>query len=262
MTSFMFWNLFEVAHDVRAGEESRWRQQVEVVRRYRPDVLAITEGWDWHLDDGALFGRAVKEFGYTDGVLYEAKTRCDTAVMWGDGVGAVDVRRQPLTEAWWHGFLRVTLQLPGEPGPLVVVVSHFNPFDPTLRRIEASWLRKTLDQVDRGVLVMDANCVPPGDPAAPFQLGRNLPGDPIDDRLPLECLAASGLVDIGAALGDRTPTFGYYRAAPDQTQHEGNLVRLDQAWATRGVTASAYRVIDDPETDTASDHRPITFTLE
>lgn len=257
MTTLMFWNLYDVAHDLRAGDETRWRQQVEVVRRHSPDILAITEGWDWHLDDKGLFLRAVRDFGYADGALYQAKTRCDMAVMWREGTESVAVKRQPLAEAWWHGFLRVTLQIPDRAEPLTVLVSHYNPFDPTLRRIEASWLRMQLHNVEHGVLVLDANCIAPGDPEPPATLSRNLVGEETGDRTPLAVLEAAGLTDVGASLGDRTPTLGYYRkpgVVPAQ-------VRLDQAWVTSAVTVTEYQVVQDPETDTASDHRPILISL-
>lgn len=261
MATMMFWNLFEAAKDVRAGDETAWRQQTEIINSHRPDVLAITEGWDWHLEDEALFRRALRDFGFDHGVLYEAKTTCDMALMWREGTEFVDVRRQPLTAAWWHGYLRVTLRLPGQPDPTVIMVSHFNPFDPTLRRIEASYLRPALVRAKRAVLVMDANTVAPGDPEPAPSLARNLPGEDAD-RTPLACLAQAGLVDVGAAAGDRRPTFGYYDK-PDLPP--AGPVRLDQAWATPSVAISGYRVLDstdeDPHIDTASDHRPIWFEI-
>lgn len=259
MTTFMFWNLHEAAHGLRCGDETQWRQQVAQVQRHRPDVLAVTEGWDWHLDDEALFRRALTDFGYQHGELYEAKTRCDMAVMWNDPITCRLVERQPHREAWWHGHLRVTLDLPDQERPLVLMVSHLNPVDPTLRTIEGSWLRNRMQHTDHGVLVMDANTAPPGDVEPEPHPSRNPVGSPTCDRRALAALSECGLVDVGASFGDRRPTHGYFDLGP---QTPAAPIRLDQAWATPSVRLVDYDVVDDhPDSDGASDHRAIRFTI-
>ncbi|HLT60630.1 MAG TPA: endonuclease/exonuclease/phosphatase family protein [Microlunatus sp.] len=261
MITFMFWNLHEAAWSLRAGDDKQWRKQVEVVRRHRPDVLAVTEGWDWHLDDRRLFRRALADFGYPAGELYQAKTTCDMAVMWRDGIELVERRDQPHEQALWHGWMRVALQLPGQPEPFVLMVAHLNPFDPTLRRIEGSFLRVWMEQTRSGLLVMDANSAAPGDPEPEPHPSRNLPGEEIGDRTPGELLAQSGLIDVAASRSDRRPTYGFFAA----TGPAPAPIRIDQAWATPGVDVVDYRVLDsdlvDPEIDTASDHRPIRVTI-
>lgn len=265
MTSLMFWNLFETSRELRNGDDQHWREQVAVVNRLQPDILAVTEAWDWQHDDQALFHRAREEFGYTDGVFYEAKTNCNMAVFWRSGTELVSSSGQPQQVAFWHGYLRATLSLPGASEPLTLVVAHLNPFDPTLRRIEGSWLRVALQGKTRGLLVMDANTVPPGDPEPPSSPNQNQVGDPHCDRTPLAGLAEAKLIDVGAALDDRQPTFGYY--GREQSGDFGpRPLRLDQAWATPALNLTEYRVIDGtqgcPETDSASDHRPIMIDFD
>ena len=260
MTTFMFWNLVEVSREVRQGDETHWHQQGAVVRNHHPQVLAITEGWEWHRDEQALLHRARTEFGYDHAELYASKTGCNMAVMWRDGITLETVYRQPQELAFWHGFMRVDLNLPDSERPFSLVVSHMNPFDPTLRRIEGSWLRQRLPATGHGALVMDANCIPPGDPEPAWSPTRVLPGEEVCDRAPLQTLADVGLVDVGASRGDRTPTAGYFNGDDFRS---GPQVRIDQAWVTPSVTIKDYRVIDstevDPDIDTASDHRPIWF---
>ena len=82
MTAVMFWNLFESGRRLLSGDDRLWREQVRAVRRWRPDVLAVTEGWQWDLGDAALFHRAMAEYEMTDGWLYRAKTGCHMAIMW------------------------------------------------------------------------------------------------------------------------------------------------------------------------------------
>lgn len=259
MTSLMFWNLWTVSHELRAGDETRWRQQVAVVRRHAPDVLCVTEGWGWDLDDRALFERAKADLGYPHGVLHEAKTGCHMAVLWCAGITLLAEHHQPHAESWWHGYYRVVLEVPDQPRPLAVVGTHLNPFDPTLRRIESSWLRVALPASDHGVLVMDANTVAPGDPEPEPGPSTHQLGSETADRTPLAALAAAGLVDVGAALGDRSPTTGHL--VSDERGVVDRAMRLDQAWVTPSVQVRGYAVVRDPETETASDHRPILLEL-
>lgn len=175
----------------------------------------------------AFFRRALRDFDFADGALYEAKSGCNMAVMWREGAEALEVHGQPVSQAWWHGYLRVTLRLRKGGEPVVVMVSHLNPFDPILRRIEGSWLRVMMSQTSRGLLVLDANAVAPGDPEPEPYPSRNLPGEPIGDRTPLAALAESGLVDVGASFADLRPTFGYYDHGPTVPRVP---LRIDQAW--------------------------------
>lgn len=256
MTTIMFWNLYEAAHDLRNGDATQWERQVSLVRRHRPDILATTEGWNWHLDGEALFRRALTDFGYAHGELYQAKTNCDMAVMWNDPISCRSVDRVPREVAMWHGHMRVTLDVPGQPEPFAVVVSHLNPFDPTLRTIEGSHLRNRMVHTPHGVLVMDANTVAPGDPEPMARPNRNQVGESVCDRRALIGLADIGLVDVGARAGNRSPTVGFYGGV------EFDPVRIDQAWATPSVRLAGYEVItDDPDADAASDHRAIRFTI-
>jgi hypothetical protein len=110
---------------------------------------------------------------------------------------------------------------------------------------------------------MDANAVAPGDPEPAPSLSRNLPGQPIGDRTPLESFAQIGLIDVGASFDDRRPTWGYYDDGPNVPR---TPLRLDQAWATPSVNLTGYDVLDDaatnPGIDTASDHRPIRVEFQ
>jgi hypothetical protein len=263
MVSLMFWNLFESGLALRSGDPGMWRRQVSIIQDSNVDVIALTEGWDWHRDEQSLFRLALNDYGFSDGVLYEAKSGCNMAIMWKDGTSPLAVHRQPLSQAWWHGYMHVTLQMRGLAAPVTIMVSHLNPFDPTLRRIEGSWLRTMMLQFDRGVLVLDANAVPPGDPEPAPHSSRNLPGSPIGDRTPLESLADIGLIDVGAAFGDRRPTWGYYDHGPKVPK---TPLRIDQAWATQSLSLKSYAVLENAavhtDIDTASDHRPIRIEFQ
>ena len=262
MTSLMFWNLYTAGRESMAGDDQRWDEQVAVVQRHRPDILAVTEGWEWDNDDRALFRRAQEQFGYQHGELYEAKTGCHMAIFTNDPIQIAHFRGQPQAQTFWHGGYRATLSIPGTERPFTVVGTHLNPFDPTLRRIEGNFLRVHLPVHEHGVIVMDANTTAPGDPEPPFGVNSHQLGEEKADRAAVDVLATIGLTDVGAHFGDRSPTCGYYRRSG--TAEAGavqKLVRIDQIWATPSVELKGYRVIDDvsvdPELDHASDHRPV-----
>ncbi|MCK2240096.1 MULTISPECIES: endonuclease/exonuclease/phosphatase family protein [unclassified Crossiella] len=266
----MFWNLYERPDEEQPDGRTRREQQAAVIRRVQPDVLAVTEGWGWATDSTEEFAEAFEAFGFSHGddhvELYSSKTRCcmALAVARRSGIQVVRAYHQPQAEAWWHGYLQVTLGLPRH-GQVELIVAHLNPYDPTLQRIESSWLRNTLRPGLPSLIVMDANCVPPGDPEpdlsvkAAHQIGNSRQlGAELVDRAPLEALAASGWRDVGAEFGNRRPTAGYY--SPNDVPR-----RLDLAWTAQGLAVSGYRVLDDlqadPELNTASDHRPLIIEL-
>lgn len=262
MTTLLFWNLYEAGLEAAKGDDRRWQEQVAVVRRHAPDVLCITEGWRWDANDRELFERAKRDFGYQHGELYEAKTGCHMAIFWNEPIELIDFHGTPQVQAWWHGGYRATLRIPGQAEPFVVVGTHLNPFDPTLRRIEGSFLRVMLPARRHGVIVMDANAVPPGDPEPAFDIGTHQLDSEVADRGAVEVLAAAGLIDVGAHRGDRTPTTGHVFTPGGAA---GRPIRLDQVWMTPSVQLSGYGVVTDtvahPELDHASDHRPVWIEL-
>lgn len=265
MTSLMFWNLFEAGLEAAAGDHVRFDQQVAVVGRHQPDILAITEGWRWELDDRALFRRAQAEFGYDHAELYEAKTGCHMAVFARAPITIAGFMGQPHLQALWHGGYAAVLAIPGMERPFKLVGTHLNPFDPTLRRTEGNFLRVHLQAGDHGVIVMDANTTAPGDPEPPFSVSSHQLDSEVADRASVEVLAQGGLIDVGAHFEDRRPTCGYYRGAA-QTGAVDRTTRLDQIWATPSVGLRSYQVLEDlstdPELDHASDHRPVWLEFD
>ncbi|MBP2478624.1 endonuclease/exonuclease/phosphatase family metal-dependent hydrolase [Crossiella equi] len=270
----LFWNLFEAGVDqVLRLDDSRWRLQVELVRELAPDVLLTTEGWAWQYAGEELFTRAKLGFDM-DGVLFPAKTGCDQAVFWRPGIRAEGVDRLPHEQAQWHGRGRVDLRLPGWPEPVAFVVAHLDPFSPTNRLIESDHLRNWLPTDRPVVLGMDANSLAPGDPEpewndVPARKLHNhlLPGTSTADRRPVTALLGDPerplLVDAGAHLGDRRPTFGQH--PPYEAERRIDLLLISPALVGRLVS---YTPVEDkslyPVADRlgASDHRPVLIELE
>ena len=141
MTTLMFWNLFEAGKEAAAGDTGRFAEQVAVVRRHRPDILCVTEGWQWDADDRSLFRAAQEAFGYDHAELYESKTGCHMAIFTRDPITITGFVGEPHLKAFWHGRYVATLSIPGMTQPFRVVGTHLNPHDPTLRRTEGNFLR-------------------------------------------------------------------------------------------------------------------------
>ncbi|MFD8985946.1 endonuclease/exonuclease/phosphatase family protein [Streptomyces sp. NPDC059564] len=268
----MFWNLYEAGIERLAGRDERWQAQCALVGALRPRVLLTTEGWGWHRDDGALFEDAKAAFGM-DGELFTAKTGCHQAVFWQRDIEPVAAERPPPELTHWHGHGLATLRLPGWTTPLRFLVAHLDPFSPTGRRIESDHLRRHADPSLAPLVVgMDANSLPPGDPEPDWSLvprhrraDHLLDGTGRSDRAPLRRLLGDPrdplLVDAGAHLGDRSPTFG--TLPPGEAERRIDLLLLSPSLLPGLVSYAS----PDPWPERhggrppASDHRPVTIRL-
>ncbi|GLW00579.1 endonuclease/exonuclease/phosphatase family protein [Streptomyces lavendulae] len=270
---FMFWNLYEAGIERLAGRHERWLAQCELVAALRPRVLLTTEGWGWHRDDRALFEDAKSAFGM-DGELFLAKTGCHQAVFWQRDIEPLGTERPAPELTHWHGHGLATLGLPGWTTPLRFLVAHLDPFSPTGRRIESDHLRRHADPALPPLVVgMDANSLPPGDPEPDWsrvprhrRADHLLDGTARADRAPVTRLLGDPsdplLVDAGAHLGLRSPTFG--TTGPGEEAQR----RIDLLLLSPGLVPGllAYGT-PDPWPDrragrpAASDHRPVTIRL-
>jgi endonuclease/exonuclease/phosphatase family metal-dependent hydrolase len=268
----MFWNLYETGIERLRGDDERWKAQCALIAALRPRVLLTTEGWGWHREDRALFEDAKTAFGM-DGELFTARTGCHQAVFWEPDVERVAVERPIPEPAHGHGHGLVTLRLPGWSTPLRFLVTHLDPYSPTVRRIEAEQLRHHADPALPPLVIgLDANCVPPGDPEPDVTRAARhrrddllLPGGRLADRTPLATLLGHPddplLVDAGARLGDRSPTYGEF--LPGEAERRIDLFLLS---ASLVPSLAAYHAPDPRPKPRdgrplASDHRPVTVRL-
>jgi endonuclease/exonuclease/phosphatase family metal-dependent hydrolase len=208
------------------------------------------------------------------GTLFVSKTGCHQAIFWQHDIEPLRTETQPHELAQWHGYGCAVLRLPGRAEPLRFVVAHLDPYSPLSRCIESDRLRGFVgaDPDTPTVLAMDANTVPPGDPEPDWstlpdhRLGNHLlPDASAADRAPVQRLLGSPgrplMHDVGAHLGDRSPTFG--APAAGDPWRRIDLFLLSPALLPQ---AAAYRVVTDPRLDparelVASDHRPIELLL-
>lgn len=262
----MFWNLYASPRVLLADGRTRREQQAAVIARHAPDILVTTECWRWMTSQGQELEETHRLFGTWDEItLHGAKTGGDMAVWTRDSSILISEESQPQEEALWHGYMRMTYRIP-KLGPVDIITAHLHPFDPITRHMEISALRNAIALNRQVLILMNANCTPPGDPEpdinkVPLNKRGNqiLPGQSTVDRTPLEALASAGLLDVGAEFDpQRQPTAGYYDPSDP-------LRRLSQAWRTPSMAVRSYRVLNDlsfdPELPTASDNYPILVTL-
>lgn len=247
------------------------RQQHELLRFQRPDVVCLQEIWD---DSKNLAGlrRHVATIGDALGMHAMAvpapRSFCHMAILWRPEFTALSQRSHSLT--LWHGLGVVHLDV-GAAVALRVAVTHLPPWDPEQRLSDARTVAGLLDDPGQAsVIAGDWNTFGADstyDPEPQWsklrhgKLWRHIRWDddpdapPQADRRPAQLLHRSGLHDAAP-----------YLRAPWQATggHLGDDMprRLDAFWTTRPQALRGYRVIDTPATRLLSDHLPIQIDLD
>lgn len=245
----MTWN-------IKTGGGARLPAIAAVVRRERPDILALQElrgfdrrrmagfadalGMDAHL--------APSHFGQAVAVLVKAPLRI--------------TGRRSVSWALHHAAAVVTVD-----DSLTVVSTHLNPFSPSRRRREAIWLTAKYARRGDVLLAGDLNSLDPfGDHDAavaaletPYRKRHLNP----DGSVSTDAMAAfrrGGFTDLWPLTGE-----GDGRTAPT-TQGGGaefSGMRLDYILASPSMArrAGLSRVVRGGETEYASDHYPLVSTF-
>ena len=191
----MTWN-------IKNGGGDRLDAIMAVIRRERPDVLALQElrGFDQPRRMGAFAGRigmtphlARSAFGQPVAVLVRPPL----------GMTARAAVR------WRLHHAAAVAVVPTAAGPLTVVSTHLNPFAPYRRMREARWLAARYGSARRlVVLAGDLNALDPGTDhteelaglAPRYRRRHQDPGGGADTRA-IAAFAAAGFVDLWAPLG-------------------------------------------------------------
>jgi endonuclease/exonuclease/phosphatase family metal-dependent hydrolase len=246
------------------------RQQHELLRFERADVVCLQEIWD---DSGDLSGldRHVATLADALGMRAMAvparRSHCHMAILWRPEFAALSQRGHGLT--LWHGLGVVQLDV-GAAVPLRVAVTHLAPWDPEQRLADARTITGLLDDPGQATVIAgDWNSFgaddsydpePDWSTLPPHKVWRHVrwnddPNAPLRaDRRPAELLRRCGLHDAAAHL--RTawqPTGGHMGADLSR--------RLDAFWTTRPQALRGYQVIDTPATRLLSDHLAIRIEL-
>jgi endonuclease/exonuclease/phosphatase family metal-dependent hydrolase len=246
------------------------RQQHELLRFERPDVVCLQEIWD-DSDDLSDLDRHVATLADCLGMRAMAvparRSHCHMAILWRPEFAAMSQRSHDL--ALWHGLGVVQLDV-GAAVPLRVAVTHLAPWDPEKRLADVRTITGLLDDPGQATVIAgdwnsfgaDATYDPEPDWSRlpSHKIWRHLrwnddPDTPPQvDRRPTELLRRSGLHD--AAVHLRAP----WQATGGHMDTD-LLRRLDACWTTRPQALVDYEVIDTPVARLLSDHFAIRVGL-
>lgn len=247
------WNLLSGGTD--HGDDARLRRQMRRIAAEKPGVVMLQELNDFDRDGDRLMHLAEDLLGGMRGFLARSPHGCHLGVFIREGAGLRVIRtRHEQRLPYWHGVACVEVEADGF-SRLLLASAHLAPSSPAQRQIEAEAFKLIAES---GALIAagDWNAIPAGDPE-PQPAGHD--GEHIRrklDRGPARALEGAGLTDVGAHLGDATPTVGHWGA--DKLAY-----RCDRFYTNlpAGMIAS-HQVITDA--DDCSDHRPViaAFNLE
>jgi exodeoxyribonuclease-3 len=254
---FMTWN-------IKTGGGTRLSAIVAVLRRERPDLLALQELRDFHRDDARRMREVADALGMT-AHLAPSVFGQPVAIL---ARPPLSLSRPKAVRWQLHHAAAVAVVGTGR-GPLTVVSTHLNPFSPYRRFREARWLSaRYASRKNLVVLAGDLNALDPGtDHTAELAdlprlyRRRHLAPDGTADTRTMAAFAEGGFVDLWSVAGG-----GDGRTAP--TTRGGGAefsgMRLDYVLGSAGVAARArdMRVVRGNETEFASDHYPVTTTLD
>jgi endonuclease/exonuclease/phosphatase family metal-dependent hydrolase len=247
------------------------RQQHELLRFERPDVVCLQEIWD-DSDDLSALDRHVVTLADALGMRAMAvpaqRSHCHMAILWRSEFTALSQLSHGLT--LWHGLGIVQLDV-GAAVPLRVAVTHLAPWDPEKRLADVRTITGLLDDPRQATVIAgdwnsfgaDGSYDPEPDwsKLPRHKLSRHVRWNddpntpPRADRRPAELLHRCGLHDAAVVLqAPWQPTGGHMGADLSR--------RLDAFWTTRPQALRGYRVIDTPVTRLLSDHLPIGIDLD
>jgi endonuclease/exonuclease/phosphatase family metal-dependent hydrolase len=247
--SFATWNL---KGGPDSEDDARLRRQMALLAARGLSVAAVQECKDWERGNLRTFHLAERLLGMRGFLSESAHHGCHLAVFVREGAGLrVLEQRHERGNEWWHGVACVLVEVEGLSQPLQLASCHLAPSSPERRLAEAEAFALV---TERGLTVAggDWNALPAGDPE---------PTGPVTgkhrrklDRRAAQALEELGLLDVGACLGDTTPTVG----------HASKLAlayRCDRVYATLPVAAvTGHEVITCA--DGESDHRPVIAELD
>ncbi|MBM2622093.1 endonuclease/exonuclease/phosphatase family protein [Actinoplanes sp. LDG1-06] len=253
---FMTWN-------IKTGGKGRLDAIATVIRRERPDLLALQELRGFDRDDGRVMRELAGATGMT-AHLARSFLGQPVAVLVREPLEIVE--RAAVRWRLHHAAAIVTVATPA--GRLRVVSTHLNPFSPPRRRREAVWLAHRYNPAKMPTIVAgDLNGLDPGTdhtetlrPQPGFLQARHLAADGTADTRAVAAFVDAGFTDLWKVAGSGSPlTVPTTRGGG----REFSRMRLDYVMASPRIAEGAKDmvVVRGDETEFASDHYPVRVEL-
>jgi endonuclease/exonuclease/phosphatase family metal-dependent hydrolase len=241
---------------IDGGSQDRLDRQLDLLAAAELDALLCTEATHWFDHGRRGLHHAAARLGMRPLWVRAPRHDCNLVVFVRPDRLQVLEERHERGHPWWHAQARVVVRVAGLHEPLWLVGSHFAPFNPEIRLVEA---RATAELGDRPtVLAGDFNDEGLGDlPTdwAALPAHEALRHADVYGESAATLLHRAGFVDVSAALfpdpRDRTHTAGMSRAP----------VRCDRIYVSERLSGSpvAHRTVTDA--DSLSDHRLVVAEL-
>ncbi|MET8981662.1 endonuclease/exonuclease/phosphatase family protein [Streptomyces sp. NPDC004539] len=271
------WNLFNGGIDSGLNQdvEQRFDDQIGILARLHPDILALQECTRWDKDGRADTVAAELGLSITEMACSRVGNgRNHTMLLHNPRRFALLDAQLRGTQVFHHALIRAHLRPHDAPSDgsadLNVLATHLSWTDGATRLAEARWMTDYAGPFpgtpDHGLLMGDLNTPHPDDVIDWDDVPNNLQsryrlvrddgtfGD-ADTRAYGVLLAAGWQDPETLTRRPRTGTVGHYYA------NEPTPMRLDHA-LVHHLTAHTYRTHDTPQTRTASDHLPVVLDAE
>ena len=242
------YNLRNGGLDGPRRDDTRLLRQIDMLRDLKLDVLGLQEA-KWGTRSRSRLEHVADQLGMTWRNLVPSNFHgCDLAVLVRESNQMKVTQTRHLTgPPFVHAHSDVELRINGRDRPIRFMVGHLAPSSAGIRADEAE-----LVGVYRGldvVYVADCNAVGVGENPDTTGVDPYHAAGKLDVRA-AEALQAAGFVDVGAYVGNTTPTVGHTRA--------GRLAyRCDRIYTTLPTdTIIGYGVVQEAG-EPLSDHRPV-----
>ena len=234
------------------GDETRLNRQVDVMGAHPDvDVWAIQEAKGWGANGRQILHGVAAVLEMPGRYLIPSNHHgCDLAFLVRERNGLwVKRERHDTATPWWHALAHIELHVEGM--PVHVMNVHLAPSSPATRLAEAESFGLFRDWP--AIALGDFNVVPAG----PLpDLGDIPDTDKVHrklDQRPAQAIEDAGFRDVGAVLGDTTPTVGH--AKPGALAY-----RCDRIVTT--LPPSTFSSFEVLHVDDLSDHRPVIATFD
>jgi hypothetical protein len=202
------WNLREGG--VEDGDDRRLLQQLDLLTGadVEPvDAWLFQEAQHWDTDGHRLLHLAARRLGMSARVLIpSAHHGCHLAMLVREHPGLRVVReRHDRAAPWWHALGHLELDAEGKTVHLLNL--HLAPTAPAVRLLEAETLG--LFRSWRVIAAGDYNAHPLGPLPDPATIPDHDKAHRKLDQRAAHAVQAAGFADVGATLGDTTPTVGH-----------------------------------------------------
>ncbi|MFC0039532.1 endonuclease/exonuclease/phosphatase family protein [Actinomadura rayongensis] len=252
------WNLLEGGLD--GTDASRLERQIDLLAELDLDLLGLQEA-TWRHRGAEMLHHVAHRLGMTARVLTPSNHHaCALATFVRERPGVRVVGEAHDTSgSWWHALAHVEVDVDGI-GTFDFLNTHLAPSSEDQRAREGQQLG--LYKNCRAILLGDMNAVPATDPLPS-------PDDTDDgrahgkrDRRAAQAIARAGFVDVGASVGDTTPTVGHIE--PGKLAYRCDRI-MHNNLPVEHVTHEVISCVDNATGsghDYLSDHSPVVATLQ